>query len=95
MTGPVLCLLAALQDAGCAEDTDLVLRSLADRGSPGRDWSWLLTLMSNYGVADTLRKQLSGRAAQLAQPPFAAGRPGRTGSLAQLVDVIVAPAFRE
>jgi len=94
MTGPVIRVLSALQEAGRRKDVDLVLGRLADRGSAAAGWGWLLALMHEHGVADQLRQELSDRAAELGRPSFGPADRGCADSLQQLVDLIVAPVFR-
>lgn len=95
MTGPVICLLSALDDEGRGKDVDLVLARLTDRNPAAIGWDWLLELMDDYDVAGQLRKQMSECAARLAEPTVQPGRSSCSGNFAQLVELIVAPACRQ
>lgn len=92
ITAPVISLLSALRDQGREKDVDLVLARLADRHPAASDWEWLLRLMREQNVADMLRKQISERAAHLAEPVIGPGRRGDAGNFAQLIELITAPA---
>lgn len=89
ITAPVIGLFFALRDQGREKDVNLVLAGLADRDPAASDWEWLLDLMREHNVADTLRKQISERAAHLAEPAVG---PGPSSNFAQLVELITAPA---
>jgi geranylgeranyl pyrophosphate synthase len=91
MTGPVICLLSELRNQRHPQDMDLVMRGLAGRSPAVRDWEWLLELMQQHDVAGKLRKEISERAARLADPAIDAGRSGQ-GGFTELVELIVAPA---
>jgi octaprenyl-diphosphate synthase len=95
MTGPVICLLSALQDDGCRKNMDLVLAVLSGRDAAASDWGWLLELMHDHNVARKLRKEISERASRLAEPVIGPGRGSYTGNFAQLVELIATPACRE
>lgn len=91
MTGPVICLLSELRNQGLPQDMDLVMRGLGGSSPAVRDWEWLLGLMQQHDVAGKLRKEISERAARLADPAIDAGRRG-PASFTELVELIVAPA---
>jgi geranylgeranyl pyrophosphate synthase len=93
MTGPVIRLLARLEEVGRKDDMSLVLSRLADRNSVATDWRWLIELMHEYDVARDLRSELSYRAEHLRLPSFAAVSGRSTNSLREIVDMIVTPAF--
>lgn len=92
MTGPVICLLSALEDEGRRTDVDLVLDGLAGCAPAADGWKWLLDLMNEHDVADRLRQEISERASRLAEPPVHAAHGGCAGNFAQLVELIAAPA---
>jgi geranylgeranyl pyrophosphate synthase len=93
MTLPVLALLSALAQAGETESMGLVLSRLAARSRAAADWGWLLALMSEFAVAEQLRRELAGRASELASPSFGPAHGGSAESLGQLVSLIAAPVL--
>src|SRR4029077_15150134 len=93
MTLPVLALLSALAQAGEKESMGLVLSRLAARSPAAADWGWLLALMSEFAVAEQLRRELAGRASELASPSFGPAYGGSAESLGQLVSLIAAPVL--
>ena len=93
MTGPLICLLSELRDQGRQHDMDRVARALAGDHPAGRDWDWLLELMRQHDVDGKLRKEISERATELAEPAIDV-RSSDPASFAELVELIVAPACR-
>jgi geranylgeranyl pyrophosphate synthase len=92
MTGPVISLLSALRDEDREKDIELVLAGLTGRAPSARSWEWLLELMDEHDVAGRLRQGIAERASRLAKPEIGPGRDSGAGNLAQLVELIAAPA---
>jgi geranylgeranyl diphosphate synthase type I len=95
MTGPVISLLSALEDGAREKDIDLVLAGLAGGNPVARDWGWLLELMQEHDIAGKLQKGISQRASRLSEPGIGSHHSSRAGNFAQLVELIVAPVWRE
>jgi len=91
MTGPLICLLSALDEAGRDEEVKHVLSRLSDREPDvGDDWDWILILMQEHGVRDRLRSELHHRVADLERASFGSRGHGDGDGLRQLTGLIMA-----
>jgi geranylgeranyl pyrophosphate synthase len=90
MTGPVICLLSALDKAGHEDEMKQVLSRLSDRESDAGDWGWILELMREHGVQDRLRDELHHRATDLDRVSFGSDNSAANDGLRQLVSSTMA-----
>jgi len=90
MTGPVISLMSALDEAGREDEMKQVLSRLSDREPGSGDWGWILELMREYGVQDRLQDELHHRAGDLDRASFALTDHAADDGLRQLVSSIMA-----
>jgi geranylgeranyl pyrophosphate synthase len=90
LSAPVVFLLRALHQAGRGDEAEGVRRRLAGDAVRTADWSWLLALMREYAVADSLRAEVDALVGELGAHVVGRVRVLDT-DVRDLVDLIVAP----
>ncbi len=68
-TWPLIALCRALRAQGKQETANLVVERLSEPDTRNADWSWLLALADELGIAKSLRQDLDGHAHELAFKP--------------------------
>jgi octaprenyl-diphosphate synthase len=90
MSGPVILLLRTLMSAGCDEDATRVMAAFTNRVALD-DWDWLVELMHEHRVGESLRGQCLGQAEALYEQIAEIGADGDQAGLRAILDLIIAP----
>lgn len=92
MTGPVIRLLTALDATGHDDDARQVLRLLAGQPVTGGA-DWLLALMREHAVGESMRRDLTARADALHAEAASFGTPPGGPAVRQVVALVAAPVY--
>lgn len=90
MSGPVVFLLDQIRSRSGQRQADLVSERLASQPQP-RDWEWLVGLLEEHRVQESLRHSCLARAEALSRELTGISPAGHPAGLLGLLDAIVAP----